>query len=207
MQNAHFWYSQSLKFVSNSFLFIFCICRDFEIYYQLPQSTETGKRPDVFLSLTSDFDLDAAFMSSSLPYLSLKVEPIISSGEYCTLCNRALSESYTATLLEVLFLFKSHFLAFCSQTEIIIIYLTQFVLRFLIRFLICFLLVVLFVHFYCPFTPANFMENFYTSNVHIYIFVFYFTTHLIMTEGRSKRRVLPLVFIVKNLFLALTSLV
>ena len=122
MQNAHFCYSQSLKFVSNSFLFIFCICRDFEIYYQLPQSTETGKRPDVFLSLTSDFDLDAAFMSSSLPYLSLKVEPIISSGEYCTLCNRTLSESYTATLLEVLFLFKSHFLAFCSQTDIIIIY-------------------------------------------------------------------------------------
>ncbi|XP_074609212.1 TBC1 domain family member 25-like [Acropora palmata] len=54
---------------------------DFEIYYQLPQSTETGKRPDVFLSLTSDFDLDAAFMSSSLPYLSLKVEPIISSDD------------------------------------------------------------------------------------------------------------------------------
>ena len=63
--------------------------------------------------------------------------------------------------------------------------LTQFVLRFLISFLISFLLVVLFVHFYCPFTPANFMEDFYTI-------------HLIMTEARSKRRVLPLVFIVKN---------
>ena len=62
-----------------------------------------------------------------------------------------------------------------------------------------FLLVVLFVHFYCPFTPANFMENFYTSYVHIYIFLlFYFTTHLIMTEARSKRRVLPLVFIVES---------
>ena len=47
--------------------------------------------------------------------------------------------------------------------------LTQFVLRFLISFLISFLLVVLFVHFYCPFTHANFMKNFYTSYVHIYI--------------------------------------
>jgi len=49
---------------------------DFEISYQLPQSHENGKRPDVFLSLTSDFDLDAAFMSSSLPFLSLKIEPV-----------------------------------------------------------------------------------------------------------------------------------
>ena len=55
---------------------------DFEISYQLPQSTENGKRPDVFISLTSDFDLDAAFMSSSLPYLSLKIEPVICSGNY-----------------------------------------------------------------------------------------------------------------------------
>ena len=38
--------------------------------------------------------------------------------------------------------------------------LTQFVLRFLISFLISFLLVVLFVHFYCPFTPVNFVEKF-----------------------------------------------
>ena len=72
-------------------------------------------------------------------------------------------------------------------------------LRFLISFLISFLLVVLFVHFSCPFTPANFIENVYTSYVHIYIFLlFYFTIHLIMTEARSKRRVLPLVFIVKS---------
>lgn len=56
---------------------------DFEISYQLPQSTENGKRPDVFISLTSDFDLDAAFMSSSLPYLSLKIEPVICSGNFC----------------------------------------------------------------------------------------------------------------------------
>ena len=34
----------------------------------------------MFISLTSDFDLDAAFMSSSLPYLSLKVEPVVCSG-------------------------------------------------------------------------------------------------------------------------------
>nr|XP_058969430.1 TBC1 domain family member 25-like isoform X2 [Pocillopora verrucosa] len=55
---------------------------DFEISYQLPQSTENGKRPDVFISLTSDFDLDAAFMSSSLPYLSLKVEPVVCSDSH-----------------------------------------------------------------------------------------------------------------------------
>ena len=76
--------------------------------------------------------------------------------------------------------------------------LTQFVLRFLISFLISFLLVVLFVHFYCPFTPANFMEN-SSLLTYIYIFLlFYFTIHLIMTEARSKRRVLPLVFTVKS---------
>ena len=34
----------------------------------------------MFISLTSDFDLDAAFMSSSLPYLSLKVQPVVCSG-------------------------------------------------------------------------------------------------------------------------------
>ena len=68
--------------------------------------------------------------------------------------------------------------------------LTQVVLRFLISFLTSFLLVVLFVHFYCPLTPANFMEIF-TLLADIYIFLlFYFTIHLIMTEGRSKRCVL-----------------
>lgn len=60
---------------------LFLITSDFEISYQLPQSTENGKRPDVFISLTSDFDLDAAFMSSSLPYLSLKIEPVVCSGD------------------------------------------------------------------------------------------------------------------------------
>ena len=58
------------------------IYRDFEISYQLPQSHENGKRPDMFLSLTSDFDLDAAFMSSSLPFLSLKIEPVTCLGNY-----------------------------------------------------------------------------------------------------------------------------
>ena len=53
--------------------------------------------------------------------------------------------------------------------------LTQFVLRFL--------LAVLFVHFYCPFTPANFMENFYTSYVHIYIFIILF--HHSLDNDRS----------------------
>ena len=39
----------------------------------------------------------------------------------------------------------------------------------------------------------------FTLLTHIYIFLlFYFTIHLIMTEARSKRRVLPLVFIVKT---------
>ena len=74
---------------------------------------------------------------------------------------------------------------------------TQFVLRFLISFLISFLLVVLFVHFYCPFTHANFMQKFFPTYIYIGL-LFYFTTHLIMTEARSKRRVLPLVFIVKT---------
>ena len=32
--------------------------------------------------------------------------------------------------------------------------------KVLISFLISFSLVVLFVHFYCPFTPANFIENY-----------------------------------------------
>ncbi|EDO42591.1 predicted protein, partial [Nematostella vectensis] len=54
---------------------------EFEISYQLPQCLQTGKRPDVFISLTSDFDLDAAFLSASLPYLSLKVEPIQTPDE------------------------------------------------------------------------------------------------------------------------------
>ena len=36
----------------------------------------------------------------------------------------------------------------------------------------------------------------FTLPTYIYIFLlFYFTTHLIMTEARSKRRILPLVFI------------
>ncbi|KXJ30197.1 TBC1 domain family member 25 [Exaiptasia diaphana] len=56
----------------------FQLSGEFEISYQLPQSNETGRRPDVFVSLTSDFDLDAAFLSASLPYLSLKVDPLLS---------------------------------------------------------------------------------------------------------------------------------
>ena len=64
---------------------------------------------------------------------------------------------------------------------------TQFMLRFLISFLISFLLVVLFVHFYCPFTHANFMQKFFPTYIYIGL-LFYFTTHLIMTEARSKRK-------------------
>ena len=67
--------------------------------------------------------------------------------------------------------------------------LTQFVLRFLISFL----LVFFFACFYCPFTPA---KMFFILLMCIYIFsFFYFIIHLIMTEARSKRRVLPLVCI------------
>lgn len=66
--------------------FVFLFTSEFEISYQLPQSTENGKRPDVFISLTSDFDLDAAFMSSSLPYLSLKIEPVVCSGNFTISC-------------------------------------------------------------------------------------------------------------------------
>ena len=44
-----------------------------------------------------------------------------------------------------------------------------------------------------------FIPMLFTLPTYIYIFLlFYFTTHLIMTEARSKRRVLPLIFIVKS---------
>jgi len=69
--------------------------------------------------------------------------------------------------------------------------LTQFVLRSLISFS----LVFFFVCFYCPFTPANLFIL--LTCIHIYS-LFSFTIHLIMTEVRSKRRVLPLIFIVKG---------
>ena len=61
--------------------------------------------------------------------------------------------------------------------------MTQFVLRFLISCLISFLLVALLVHFYCPFTTANFMENCYTSYVHICIFTILF--HHSLDNDRS----------------------
>ena len=62
--------------------------------------------------------------------------------------------------------------------------LTQFVLRFLISFLISFLLVVLFVHFYCPFTPANFMEKF-LHFLRTYIYIFTILFHHSLDNDRS----------------------
>ena len=83
--------------------------------------------------------------------------------------------------------------------------LTQFVLKFLISFL----LVFFFVCFYCLFTPAKIFLKFLkifkilnTSYVHMSIYIstiiFLASLQLIMTEARSKRRILPLTFINKT---------
>ena len=76
-------------------------------------------------------------------------------------------------------------------------YLTRFVLRFFIIFLIIFLLVFSLYVLISVYT-CNFMQNFYPSYVHKYIVTVLFSTHLIMTEARSKRRVLPLIVIVES---------
>ena len=52
-------------------------------------------------------------------------------------------------------------------------FLNNISLNVTISFLISFLLVVLFVHFYCPFTPANFMEKF-LHFLRTYIYFYYF---------------------------------
>ena len=75
--------------------------------------------------------------------------------------------------------------------------LTQFVLRFLINFLISFSLV---------FSLYDFIVRLHLQISYIFILLtciyifslFYFTTLLIMTEARSKGRVLPLIVIVKR---------
>ena len=71
--------------------------------------------------------------------------------------------------------------------------------RFLIRFLIfiCFKLASNYFLLYVLIVRSHF-QNFFTSNTHIYINRYIPTIHLKMTEVWSKRRVLPLIFIVKN---------
>ena len=53
---------------------------EFEISYLLPRSSKIGTREDIYISLMSDFDLDAAFQSASLPHLSLKVDALEYEG-------------------------------------------------------------------------------------------------------------------------------
>ena len=67
----------SFKLVPNKTFFS---CRDFDIVYQLPRNVNSD-RPDVFLSLTSDWDLDAAFHTASRPFLQLKVQPFEKDGK------------------------------------------------------------------------------------------------------------------------------
>jgi len=62
------------KGVTNYFLF-----RDFDVSYLLPRSS-SSERPEVYLSLTSDWDLDAAFHTASYPLLQVKVEPFEKLG-------------------------------------------------------------------------------------------------------------------------------
>ena len=82
--------------------------------------------------------------------------------------------------------------------------LTQFVQKFLISFLVFFSLNVFIVYLHLLKTFFNFYFKIFkilnTSYVHIYIYIYHyiFTIHLIMTEARSKRRVLQLIFIVKQ---------
>ena len=82
--------------------------------------------------------------------------------------------------------------------------LTQFMQKFLISFLLVFSLYVFIVYLHLLNIFLNFLEIFKilnTSYVHIYLYIYHyiFTIHLIMTEAQSKRRVLPLIFIVKSL--------
>ena len=78
--------------------------------------------------------------------------------------------------------------------------LTQFVQKFLISFLLVFSLHVFIVCLHLLNIFLKIFKILNTSYVHIYIYIYHyiFTIHLIMTEARSKRRVLPLIFIVKS---------
>jgi len=55
----------------------FNLSHDFDISYLLPKSKGNLERADLFLSLTSDWDLDAAFHTASFPYLEVKVIPVV----------------------------------------------------------------------------------------------------------------------------------
>ena len=80
--------------------------------------------------------------------------------------------------------------------------LTQFVQKFLISFLLVFSLYVSIVYLHLLKNFFKFFEKFLKfflrAYLYIYIYHYIFTIHLIMTEARSKRRVLPLIFIVKS---------
>ena len=71
------------------------------------------------------------------------------------------------------------------------------------KFLFSFLLVLFFYTFLLSVYTCNFHAKFFTLPMYIYIYIlpFYFTSHLIMTKVRSKRRVLPLIFIVISIIL------
>lgn len=64
------------------------LCSDFDISYLLVKASNST-RPDVYLSLTSDWDLDAAFHTASFPILNLKVDPVKKSGMYFVIPNVA----------------------------------------------------------------------------------------------------------------------
>ena len=81
--------------------------------------------------------------------------------------------------------------------------LTHFVLKFSISFLLVFSLYVFIAYRLLKMFLNSFsklFKIFNTSYVQIYIYIYHyiFTIHLIMTEARSKRRVLLLIFIVKS---------
>ena len=56
------------------------IFSDFDITYLLPKSIQVRSRPDVYLSLMSDWDLDAAFHTASYPIMQIKVIPAVKGG-------------------------------------------------------------------------------------------------------------------------------
>ncbi|XP_002159654.1 TBC1 domain family member 25 isoform X1 [Hydra vulgaris] len=55
----------------------FNLNNDFDIAYLLPKSIHVRSRPDVYLSLMSDWDLDAAFHTASYPIMQIKVVPAL----------------------------------------------------------------------------------------------------------------------------------
>lgn len=66
------------KFIEFGYHWIFIFCSDFDIVYRLAQ--QSSSRPEIFLTLTSDWDLDAAFHTASYPFLQLQVQPFRREG-------------------------------------------------------------------------------------------------------------------------------